>query len=515
MTMPPEPEKQPQHEAVKQEGGAPHTEMVLPCAGKLDQPDRRGHGGMLSAADLREIIVTTDVDRYMQLFKRREWELLEKEFPGKGLVIDEYNELNLTPFSYDLSIGDELFSVQRPEEGLFVFDPDKPEKGKACYNLAPGETVVVITRELVAISMHYSATIWPRFHMVRQGIFQSMVKIDPTWYGRLAVAMSNFSPATLELRRGQAFATLLLYELSTPSVVDLWHFDEIQEQFLELSLPEGISEKRVQDLLGAAKKPELLKFCSVVGNKLRVIGIKRSHIDVLKKASQELVWTRFLDEQVAAGWAQHTRKIGGKDTKRRMICMEALGMAGLADILRGASEGKRVHPEDIVGQECKPEELVSAAQHYGEPFDLIAMIPRSVIATVERDVGPRIAAQIESSLQPRIIALMFSVLGFLSVIIAVIGLVIRFGAVDTVQQLVMTPTVFWVIVVVAVLVVVAVSVLAFARSRAHQPFDVQESKALRQAFNKVRTKARELESKLEELEKRCRRLTKLLDKRPK
>ncbi|HUS73806.1 MAG TPA: hypothetical protein VMY06_12145 [Sedimentisphaerales bacterium] len=197
---------------------------------------------MLSGSDIRtRIICKEEVEGYLKFFEARDWKGIsertwkqtngnEADKPGwkKRFVITNYNELNVTPFSYDLSLGDQIFSIQKPKTGLIALKEEMP------YPLKPGETVVVITAEKVAIPHAYSATVWPRFNMVKRGVFQSMVKIDPTWYGKLAVAMINLSPATVELEQGEAFATLLLYELSKESDVDLWKLEDIQKQGIEL-----------------------------------------------------------------------------------------------------------------------------------------------------------------------------------------------------------------------------------------------------------------------------------------
>jgi hypothetical protein len=75
-------------------------------------------GGMLSGADIRKrIIHKDDIDKYLELFEKRDWDGIEKskwkqsngsevEELGweKRFVITDYNELNVTPFSYDLSL---------------------------------------------------------------------------------------------------------------------------------------------------------------------------------------------------------------------------------------------------------------------------------------------------------------------------------------------------------------------------------------------------------------------------
>lgn len=375
-------------------------------------------GGMLSVVDLRKRIVPTKyVEDYLSRFEKRDWEGIEElgkkvgEDLKKKFIITDYNELNLTPFSYDLSIGEEVFSIQKPEQKVSEVDTTKG------YSLEPGETVVVITRELIAIPHAYSATVWPRFGMVLLGVFQSMVKIDPTWYGKIAVAMTNLSPGTVKLIPGKAFATLLLYELSKPTDVDLWKHEDIKDIEVDVAVLEEFKGEldRLDDFLF---DEGLRKFCRLQGSILKITGIKRDHVEKLAGFDTSDKWKEFV-KGVAESWAKATHPTTGN----RMIVMEALGMKNLWDIVKNADYGGRIEPGDIHGKICSEDELVAAARQYGRPFDKFAKIPRTIQTMIEKEIAPRIEAKIESSIFPRVITLIFSILGFLSLIVAVLALV--------------------------------------------------------------------------------------------
>ncbi|HUU18494.1 MAG TPA: hypothetical protein VMW72_15190 [Sedimentisphaerales bacterium] len=380
--------------------------------------ENNSRGGILSVVDLRgRIVPAKDVEEYLSLFEKRDWDGISKlgkdgENYEKKFVITDYNELNLTPFSYDLSIGEQVFSIQKPEQEVYELEPS------ANYLLEPGETVVVLTKELIAIPHAYSATVWPRFNMVRSGVFQSMVKIDPTWYGKLAVAMSNLSPAVKELKAGEAFATLLLYELSKPTDVDLWKHEDIKNIEIDVTVPPEFKEslRRLDDFL--FETGDLRKFCRLEESILKVNAIKRSRTDALMPFDKSDKWKEFV-KNVAETWARATHPV----TKNRMIVMEALGMKNLWDIVKDAGYKGRIEAGDIYGKTCSEEDLVAAAKQYGKPFDLVAKIPRTIQTMIEKEIAPRIETEIESSIFPRVITLMFSVLGFLSLIVAVLALV--------------------------------------------------------------------------------------------
>lgn len=366
-------------------------------------------GGILSVVDLRDRIVPAkDVEKYLSLFEKRDWDGIkefgrEKENYERKFVIRDYSELNLTPFSYDLSIGHQLFSIQRPDPRVVPITDEQP------YGMEPGETVIVITREYIALPPCYSATVWPRFKMVRSGIFQSMVKIDPTWYGKLAVAMSNLSPTTLKIKRDAPFGTLVLYELSKPTDVDLWKHRDLEE--VDVELPEDLQSlrDRLDNFVFTNKK--LQGHCRLVGNVLKIRGIKRNELEELRSFDKNKLWRDFV-EVIGNTWAdaKHSK------TDKRMIGMEGLGMMDLEPILRGATRGERVERELIEIGECRQEELISAAIQYGKPFDLIANIPKLVGENIERESIAKIHAEVVERLFPQIVQLTIRIIALLSLI---------------------------------------------------------------------------------------------------
>jgi deoxycytidine triphosphate deaminase len=184
----------------------------LEAASTCQVPDCTG--GVLSSADFERLVVHRGhpdyrghkFEEFLDSFRERSWDRVD----GK-IVIQPFDKLNLTPFSYDLSVGGEVLSVRESERKRY----------RLPFDLEPRETAIILTREFIALPPDYAATVWPRFSMVREGLFQSMVKIDPTWFGHLAVALCNLSPRTYTLKENTAFGTLILYGLASQTTMDL------------------------------------------------------------------------------------------------------------------------------------------------------------------------------------------------------------------------------------------------------------------------------------------------------
>lgn len=378
-------------------------------------------GGILSGGHIRERVLTgEDADKYLEYFEKRQWKKMSDWWVGKNgnedgwknkIVIKDYNELNVTPFSYDLSMGGQVFSIQKPKDGVKPLSVEKP------YMLQPGETVVVITAEKVAIPHAYSATVWPRFNMVKRGVFQSMVKIDPTWYGHLAIAMSNLSPAVVELKYGKAFATLLFYELSKESDVDLWKLKDIQEKGIE------VVEKIPKEFIGDIDRidehifnsKELRGYCYVRDQSIVAWGIKREHVKALKGCLADERWYALVD-RLSKNWAVKVHD----ETKKRMIVMPALGMYDLRPIVGELSEEGYMTEESVLTEVLGDDSLVEAAVKYGKPFDVFARIPDTIIERIEGETIPKIQVEIESKIQMRVIILVFTLFGFISLMISIL-----------------------------------------------------------------------------------------------
>jgi len=135
-------------------------------------------------------------------FEKGQWRSID----GK-ILIHPFDSKNLGPFSYDLCVGEEVYSNQKQQ----VICVDK----RNGVSIEPG-IFLVLTHEYIGLPRDFAGSVMPRFSLVREGIMQSMTKIDPTWYGRIVVAIDNRSKDTFHLRRGQAFCTLIVHRLDKP-----------------------------------------------------------------------------------------------------------------------------------------------------------------------------------------------------------------------------------------------------------------------------------------------------------
>ena len=404
----------------KEENSKTVEERVAALEAEIKKLKKRG-GGMLSSSDFRKRVIfkrNAEDESWRKiegLFRKRDWENAKKEIrtykgettvePRKCFIINPFDLLNLTPFSYDLSIGRDIVSVREKKRIRYPVP----------YNMAPRETVVVLTEEFIALPPCYSATVWPRFNLVREGVFQSMVKIDPTWYGKLGVAMTNLSPRTITLEEGMSFATLILYELANDTDINLWEPENLE--CVRVAIPTIPIRDKLQDKL---EELELTTNCWVENGKLVVRALKKEHFEKLCELDHSQPWQKtvreakekWLDFKDSRGW--------------RSIGMGALGMENLMKLTGTSSIGESVDPEKVKSIDVSKEVLYRIAVENGKPFDLIANIPSFILEKVEKEIVPRLEAEVGARLYPQIIQLTLRVLALLSLVGVAVALAAKY-----------------------------------------------------------------------------------------
>lgn len=161
--------------------------------------------GILSDTSFKELVVPREKSEVAKKwFQKRDWASIN----GKILILP-FDINNLGPFNYDLCVGEEAFAI-RTQKRISI------SKERGAF-IEPNDIFLVLTQEYLGLPREFAAYIMPRFCFVREGIIQSMTKIDPTWFGRIAVAITNLSNSSFKLRRGQAFCTLIIQRLDQPS----------------------------------------------------------------------------------------------------------------------------------------------------------------------------------------------------------------------------------------------------------------------------------------------------------
>ena len=455
-------------------------------------------GGVLSSADFLDLCVPEEeATRYLEAFGKSDWNNWENDLLFKTIsraqdlkqrmpkfLIKPFDKFNVTPFSYDLSIGNQVYCLKNEARRSQYLNKDDE------YLIEPHETVVVITKEYIVLPPFYAATIWPRFDPVREGIFQSMVKIDPTWRGKLAVALTNVSPAKYPIKMGQAFGTLILYNLSRKTGFSLSRPEDIEstEVKLDKNFFKGCDKATREHKLRVAGLSDL---CDIVEDRNNTDGKLLVRSGIRKGDKFRDLFELFQEKE----WHDAVMKAKEDMINKGRIGASAYKMENLDLILLGEPKGRRPTRSGL--KEIKSlEDLETAALQHGGPFELLPSLPE-FIAEKSKE---KVKAEVEASLFPKLVTLTLSILGMLSLVTAVVALLLsKYSITSPLRGVDWPGTIAWVAVALCVLVLVAFFLLYAKRLW----WNVEIGPTRRLAKD-IDTKVGVLETKVQILEKQVK-----------
>jgi deoxycytidine triphosphate deaminase len=124
--------------------------------------------------------------------------------------IDNFEEKNLQPASYDCGVGEEGFSVKINEK-IDI-------KNKGIFVISPADFAVISTYESFKLSNKVAAKIGLRSDFTRKGlILLAGPQIDPGFEGVLNISLVNMGPRDITLTYKEPICTLEFFGLSEPS----------------------------------------------------------------------------------------------------------------------------------------------------------------------------------------------------------------------------------------------------------------------------------------------------------
>jgi len=159
---------------------------------------------VISDSSLKELVFPKEKYKdAKKWFEKGDWGSIN----GK-ILIYPFDIKNSGAFSYDLCVGDEAFALTTRQK-ISIGE----ERGVI---IEPGDVLLVLTQEYIGLPRAFAGSVMPRFSFVREGIIQSMTKIDPTWFGKIVVAITNHSRKPFKLTKGHPFCTLIIHRLDKP-----------------------------------------------------------------------------------------------------------------------------------------------------------------------------------------------------------------------------------------------------------------------------------------------------------
>lgn len=132
---------------------------------------------------------------------------------GTVFVIHPFDLSKLTTLGYDLRIGAIL--TQEKNSGF----GGKLEwiKGESKVSVQAGYSAVIVVQEYVWLSRLVASTIHARGSLSLKGLCLNPTTVDPNFSGRMIFRIYNISKDSVELEVGEAFGTMIIHWLRTPT----------------------------------------------------------------------------------------------------------------------------------------------------------------------------------------------------------------------------------------------------------------------------------------------------------
>ena len=128
---------------------------------------------------------------------------IKKSLEKKDLSIEPFEDKNLTPNGYDLSI-DEIF-IKRTNEHI--------RNGIA--KIPPMTWFAISTKEYIKMGSQITSQLWIRSTYARKGIMASFGKVDAGFHGTLTISCFNSNDEPLQIPIGDKFCQIVFENLAS------------------------------------------------------------------------------------------------------------------------------------------------------------------------------------------------------------------------------------------------------------------------------------------------------------
>ena len=127
---------------------------------------------------------------------------IENSIKTSKLDIEPFDQKNLTPNGYDLSI-DEIY-IKKTDQHI--------KDGIA--TIPPLTWFAISTKEFVKMGPDITSQLWIRTSYARKGIMASFGKVDAGFHGTLTISCFNSSDGEIEIPIGDRFCQIVFEHLS-------------------------------------------------------------------------------------------------------------------------------------------------------------------------------------------------------------------------------------------------------------------------------------------------------------
>jgi dCTP deaminase len=128
---------------------------------------------------------------------------IEISISNNELDIEPFDQENLTPNGYDLSINE-----------IYIKKTDQHIK-EGMASIPPLTWFAISTKEFIKMGEQITSQLWIRSSYARKGILASFGKVDAGFHGTLTISCFNSSDQEIEIPIGDRFCQIVFENLST------------------------------------------------------------------------------------------------------------------------------------------------------------------------------------------------------------------------------------------------------------------------------------------------------------
>lgn len=159
---------------------------------------------------------------------------IQQELKNKNIVIEPFDERNLQPSSYDVSLFNKFIvyktNIPLPTGELAIKEPPfiNPKypnmltheveiEPDSYLDIEPGQFLLGSTVEIIGVSDELVGRLEGKSSLGRYGLFIHATAgyVDPGWYGRLTLELLNVAPFPIRLWAGMKIGQISFQQLTT------------------------------------------------------------------------------------------------------------------------------------------------------------------------------------------------------------------------------------------------------------------------------------------------------------
>lgn len=245
---------------------------------------------ILSDRNLKDRIIQDhqEAERAKEWWENSEWEKI-----GNKIVIDPFKADAMSPCCYDFCIGEEYISLRDP------YNTRSLKEGEP-FIVNPGETALVLTEEYVCLPRNIMAMVVPSARWIFEGTAIYSSRIEPTWHGKLLIAVTNLGKQPIAFTRRRKFCTCYFMDTSeTEAVLSKKEVPHLGRTHAEVEF----THTRPQELLPPDKvdQTHIEKVVTLYGWPWDVVrGMFVLHQKLLKDYIDKEVYSNLLEDVVSA-----------------------------------------------------------------------------------------------------------------------------------------------------------------------------------------------------------------------